>query len=157
MALHVDLSAPELKPSAVLEFVRRHTTERPSRNILFEVSAAAFRLYKQELTDAVAVSSDEAAELNAELGVSSPPDDYLISGAGWRCSNCGRYLNFYDVFQSGKSQHDNDFFKVFLGGDDYHLQVARENARLDVSCTNCGTTNVMKAPVHYTGSTYGYV
>jgi ribosomal protein S27E len=156
MALHVDISARELDPSAVLEFIRRHTVERPSQNLLFKVNEETFRLHQQELVDVVAVSPEEAAELNAELGLSASPADYLISGQEWRCSNCGRYLTFYDVFQSGKPKHDNDFFRVFLATEAYHVQVARENSQLDVNCTNCGTINKLTAPAHYTGPHYTY-
>ena len=94
--------------------------------------------------------------MNAELNVSSSPTDYLVSGAEWRCTNCRRHLTFFDIYESGKKQHDNEFFQTFLGGGDYHIQVAREASRLEVVCTECGTTNELTATVHYSGATYTY-
>jgi|GEM_PF-4568161 len=157
VAVSIDLSAPELHPEAVLQLILQHTTDRPPQNLLFKVSEEIFQFHKAGLVNVTAVSPMEAKRINAELGISGSPMDYLISGAEWRCSNCGRHLNFYDIFESGKGRHDNDFFQVFLGGADYHLQVAREGSLLEVACTECGTINNLEAPVHYTGTTYGYV
>lgn len=157
MATAVDLSAPQLRIEAVLRFIDEHTVERPPRNILFQVSEAVFRRYRGRLLDPVPVTPAEAQRMNDELGVSADPQDYLVSGAEWRCTECGRYLNFYDIYQSGKGQHDSEFFQNFLGGEAFHLQVAREDSVLAVDCTECGTVNELTAPVHYTGTNYGYV
>ena len=161
MAIGVDLSASQLWPRAVLQFIDLHATSRPQQNILFKVSEPVFELHRRRLSNIVAVSPAEAQTMNTELGVSASPSDYLVSGAEWQCSRCQRYLNFFDIYQSGKKHHDNDFFKIFLGGKDYHLQVAREASLLEVSCTECGTINELKAPVHYSGtiggSAYSYI
>jgi hypothetical protein len=161
MAVAVDLGSSELRPEAVLEFIYQHATRRPRQNILFRVGEPVFQLHMRELSNVVAVSPAEARKMNAELGVSASPTDYSVSGAEWRCLKCRRYLNFFDIYESGKKHHDNEFFKIFLGGDDYHIQVAREASRLEVDCAECGTMNELKAPVHYSGtfggSGYTYV
>jgi hypothetical protein len=152
MAVGIDLSASQLQAEAVVQFIDRHAVERPHQNILFKVSEPAFRLYRSRLSDIVAVSAAEAQRMNTELGTSDPPTDYLVSGAEWRCTECRRYLNFFDIYQSGKDRHDNEFFQVFLASEDYHIQLAREASRLEVVCTECGTVNDLAAPVHYTGA-----
>jgi hypothetical protein len=155
MAIGVDLSASQLRPEAVLQFIDQHAAERPPQNILFKVSEPAFRLHRSRISNIVAVSPVEARRMNAELNVSGSPTDYLVSGAEWRCSKCRRYLNFFDIYESGKKHHDNEFFKIFLGGGDYHIQVAREASLLEVACTDCRTVNELKAPVHYSGTVGG--
>jgi hypothetical protein len=151
----IDLSAPSLRPDAVLDLVRRHTDPRPERNILFKVSRETFDLHRRELTNVVPVSAEEAETINRELGLDGEPTDYLVSGGEWRCTGCRRHLNFFDVYQSGKKQHDNDFFRLFLDGDAHHMQVARASSRLEVTCTACGTMNEMLTVTHYSGSVGG--
>jgi len=157
----IDLSAPALKPEAVLNLVVRHTTPRPERNLLFKVSRQTFDLHRRGLSNIVPVSSEEAETINSELGLAGEPTDYLVSGGEWRCTGCRRHLNFFDIYQSGKRQHDNDFFRLFLDGDAYHMQVARATSRLEVTCTECGTMNELLQTVHYSGtvggSAYTYV
>jgi hypothetical protein len=155
MAIHVDLSASQLDPEAVVQFIHQHGRRRPTDNMLFKVTADAFQIHRRQLSDVTAVSPEEARRLDDELGGSGSATEYLVSGGEWRCSRCERYLNFFDVYESGKKHHDNDFFDILFDEGQYHIQLAREASQLDVTCTNCQTINEFKAPLHYSGSIGG--
>ena len=155
MAVHVDLSTRELQPEAVVRLIADHTKQRPSTNILFKVSGAAFELYKRERpVEVIPVSHEEADEMNRFLDHEWQPTDYLM-GAALHCKNCGRGFTFYDVFQSGRAQHGDDFIREILRGDEFHLQVAAEGSTIDVSCTACGDLNrfgLEDGHTYYSGS-----
>lgn len=161
MAIHIDLSAPQLDPEAVIQFIDQHTGKRPADNLLFKVTADAFQIHRRRLSKITAVSPEEARRLDDELGGAGSATEYLVSGGEWRCTRCDRYLNFFDIYESSKNHHDNDFFQILFSEEEYHIQLAREGSQLDVTCTNCQTINALKAPLHYSGtiggSAYTYV
>jgi len=141
VVVHVDLSSPELDSTAVLQLIKEHGHKRPAANILFKVSQRTFNLYQQSVPEkVVTVSEAEAEEMNKFLDRSWQVSDYVV-GERVPCSNCGRVLNFYDVFQSGRKQHGDDYLRQILGGEEYHLHVAKKDQTLDVECTACGALN----------------
>ena len=48
MAVGVDLSASQLRPEAVLQFIDQHTTERPQQNLLFKVDEPVFQAVHEQ-------------------------------------------------------------------------------------------------------------
>jgi hypothetical protein len=88
----------------------------------------------------VTVSKAEAEEINKFLNRSWKAKEYGLAGR-FSCSNCGRVLTFYDVFQSGRRQHGDELLKRILGGDEFHLQVAKRGQTIDIECTACHTLN----------------
>src|SRR5687768_9731208 len=114
MTIRIDLSSYELNPDAVVEFIRAHTTIRPTENILFTVSPATFVLYRQGYHSTyVRASPQETAEMNAFLSVSWMEDDYRLDD-GVVCQHCKRVLTFYDLFKSGLRRHGDQHMKTTL-------------------------------------------
>jgi hypothetical protein len=156
MARHVDLSAPELHPAAVLRFIREHTDERPPMNVLFKVSEETFREYRPDGFEyAILVSEEEAAEMNEFLQQSWLPEDYRMD-TRIECPRCGRLLNFYDVYQTGRKRHGDTFIKETLAGGNYHVQVADANEVIEIDCTACGTRTTLRGQHTYHAQTYCY-
>jgi hypothetical protein len=158
MSVHVDLSAPELRPQAVLDFIFSLRKDRPTKNLLLKVSPKTFSLFARQLPkDAVKVSKEEAAKINRFLGQSWPASAYAIRGQV-KCSKCKRLLTFYDIFMTGRKEHGDEFIKRTLAGSEFHLQLAGRDQRLEVECTACGTLNRLaaKPPKHYCSKKYHY-
>lgn len=139
MAIHLDLSATELKPASVHEFIRKHAAAPPSQDLLFKVGPKTFDLFrKKRPKGAVTVSAAEATKLNAFLGKKCKPSDYAI----WKktkCKNCSRELTFYDVFESARRRHGDESIKRILGGSGHHVHIQKKGQELEVDCTACGT------------------
>ena len=157
MAVHVDLSESILDPPSVMDFIKRHTDDRPLENILFKVSRETFLLYRQGWSaNRVRATMEETKEMNEFLGVDWEPDDYVM-GRPVICSNCARLITFYDIFQSGCLQHGDDRIKRILAGGSFHLQVAKKGQMLEVICTACGIKNMSKKYTHYHTASYCYI
>lgn len=139
MALHFDLSANELRPASVFEFIRKHATAPPGQDLLFKVGPKTFELFrKKRPKGAVTVSAAEARKLNAFLGKNRRASDYAI----WKktkCKNCGRELTFFDVFESARQRHGDKHVKHILGGSEHHVHIQKKGQELEVNCTACGT------------------
>jgi hypothetical protein len=164
MTIHVDLSPSRLIPSAVLRFVKEHAASRPPENMLFRVNREVFELYTKDLPKTITVSQEEADKIGEFLGTTVSADNFTLTGRE-NCSYCGRTLTFYDFFETGRKRHGDAFMRRFLGGGEYHIQVAGENGQIEVDCANCGTLNRMlpngHGVTHYSGtiggSAYTYV
>jgi hypothetical protein len=141
MAIHVDLSVAELQPTSVLSLMEAHVRNRPPEDILFKVSKRTLDLYRRRRPKgAVTVSPDEVDKLNEFLGKSHRAQDYAL----WKkhkCSKCKRVLTFYDVFESGRKRHGDEYVRQVLGGDEYHLHIQKRGQALQVDCKACGLTN----------------
>jgi hypothetical protein len=156
--IHIDVSADALNPSSVLEFIREHSRNRPGQNILFKVSRSVFDQFMADIPKAVAVSTKEAARISDFLGVPASSDGFTVTHETY-CSNCKRRLNFYDLFETGRKRHGDDFMRHFLAGGEFHIQLAAENEAIEVQCTNCGEVNSLLpnggSYLHYSGSVGG--
>ena len=156
MVTRVDLSAPTLRPSAVLDLVKHHTAHRPQENILFRVSPETFALYRQGWPDDyVRASQEETDEMNSFLGLDWTPEDYGM-GRHVHCKNCDRLITFYDMLQSGRKLHGDEHMKRVLATGAFHLQVAKEGQVLEVVCVRCGILNVSGDYTHYHSGSYCY-
>jgi hypothetical protein len=147
MAVHVDLSEPELDPEAVASLVVAQTQRRPSQNVLFKVSRETFNVFREQQLrgrDPVRASDEETLEMNQFLENDWDPSDYIM-GVRSECSNCGRLLSFYDVFSSGRERHGDDFLRRILSGSEFHLQVAEAHQETKISCSNCGSETTFNA------------
>jgi len=92
--------------------------------------------------NAVTVSAKELQELNAFLGKTRRATDYAV----WKrikCTECQKLLTFYDLFQSGRKVHGDDYVKRFLGGDDFHIHIQKRNGKMEVTCAACSAVNLV--------------
>jgi hypothetical protein len=142
MAIHVDLS--ELQSAAVEKLVRAHALKPLRQDVLFKVDKKVFAsCLEGRPKNATKVSPAELQELNAFLGKSRRVADYAV----WKqikCSKCEKVLTFYDIFQSGRKVHGDDYVKRYLGGDDgYHIHIQKRGGKMEVTCTACSAVNVM--------------
>lgn len=141
MTIQVDLS--RLIPAAAEKLVQAHVAKPQAEDLLFKVSKSVFRsCLRRRPKNAVKVSPEELRELNTFLGKSRRANDYAV----WKevpCSNCGKTLTFFDIFQSGRSRHGDDYVKKFLGGTEQHVHVLKRGGKMDVTCTKCSTRNVV--------------
>lgn len=153
MTVTVDVSAKELRPDAVLKLINEHVKDRGHENILFKVSRETYDLVVKQKPAAVSVSKEEAAKINAFVKKTAEPDEYTLDKK-FSCSKCGRELNFFDVFESGRKRHGDDYTRRFLGGDDFYVQVLKEDHELETECTQCGTLNMLGPCASYTTSQY---
>jgi hypothetical protein len=142
MARHVDLSAPELQPDAVVNFIEAHAKDRPSSNVLFRISQEALDLFgSRKQGESVPASTEETQTMNEFLGKEWQPSDYLMDSR-IECSSCGRVLTFYDVFETARqSQHSDAFLQRVLASGEPSLQVAGRDENFEIRCTGCGTLN----------------
>jgi len=156
MTIYADLSPSGLLPAAVLRLVREHADSRPPENILFKVNKEVFDLYIRELPELVSVSQEEATKINMFLGTAATANSFTVTDRKY-CSNCGRTLTFYDLFETGRKRHGDAFVRRFLAGGEHHIQVAARNQTIEADCTNCGTLNLIPAEsyLHYSGSIGG--
>lgn len=158
MNVHVDVSAPALNPSSVLKFIQDHTRDRPPQNILFKVPKLVFDQFMADVSKAVTVSTEEAARISDFLGVPASPNGFTVTHETY-CSNCARRLNFYDLFETGRKRHGDDFMRHFLAGGEFHIQLAAKGEAVEAECTNCGELNMLLpnggSYLHYSGSVGG--
>ncbi len=140
MTVHVDLS--RLIPAAAQSLVEAHVAKPQAEDLLFKVSKPVFRsCLRRRPKNAVKVSAEELQELNAFLGKSRKAGDYAV----WKkvaCSNCGKVLTFFDLFQSGRSKHGDDYVRKYLGGSEQHIHVLKRGGKMDITCSRCSATNV---------------
>ena len=159
MNVHVDVSSPVLNPSSVLAFIREHARNRPSQNVLFKVQRSVFEEFLADIPKAVMVSTDEAKRISEFLRVPASREGFTVTHETY-CSECRRQLNFYDLFETGRKRHGDDFMRRFLAGGDFHIQLAAKNEAVEAECTNCGRLNVLEPDgggsyLHYSGTIGG--
>ena len=142
MVTTIDLSATELRPDSVVGLIREHAANPGSKQILFKVSHEVLSRFRAGQPPGVNVSSQEANEINQFAGLSATLNEYSVSQSH-ACTKCGRNLTFYDVFQSGRKQHGDEYIRGMIAGGGYHIQVHRRDSKLKVECTQCGTVNVL--------------
>jgi hypothetical protein len=104
------------------------------------VSQEVVEMYRGAARRAVTISQTEADEIGQFLSRSLKADDFFMGGR-YQCVKCDRTLTFYDVFQAGRKEHGDEHMRRILAGDEYHIQVARQDQTLLVPCTSCGTAN----------------
>ena len=143
MAIHIDLS--ELHPGAVEDMIKAHVSKPLQQDLLFKVSKESFRYcLKRRPKNSIKVSADELNKLNQFLGKARSTKDYAV----WKnikCSQCGKQLTFYDIFETGRKKHGDDYVKRLLAGEEYHVHIQKRGSKMEVACTGCSTLNLVLA------------
>jgi hypothetical protein len=138
MAIHVDLSASALKQDAVVRFIRGHIAVPPPDDILFKITPATFAALRGRRPKTVAqLSPAEAEEINTFLQKPKDEMEYYL----WKRTKCqcGRTLNFYDVFTSGRKRHGDAGIRAILSTSTHHYHALKNGQALEVECSACGT------------------
>ena len=153
MTIYVDLSHVELSPPSVVQFIEEQAAHKLRQSLLFKVSRDALTQYRTKLPSEsiVKLSQDEVDEINSHVKNSWTVNDWVVRDH-IPCRSCGRILNFYDVFQTGRKRHGNEYVVRFLTGREFHVLIRRYGDTIEVDCTSCDTSN--KLFVAYDGASY---
>ena len=94
--------------------------------------------------------------MEKDLGTDELPA-YLFHDANHveKC-NCGRIINLYDFYITGKSVHGSAQFHGIIRDKPYKIQLKGTEANPTVVCTKCHTRHTITHSYHYIVGGYCY-